>query len=73
VQVVVEEAADRLPPLALRVVPYRADRRVAADQVVEAVLAARRAGQQMVVEQGDQSLLGLGERAVAERGPPRAG
>ena len=68
VQVVVEEPADRLPPLALRVVPHRADRRVPADQVVEAVLAARRPRQQVVVEQGDQRLLGLGERAVAERG-----
>jgi hypothetical protein len=35
---------------------------------VEAVLAARRPRQQVVVEQGDQRLLGLGERAAAERG-----
>ncbi len=66
VQVVVKEPGDGLPLLRLGVITRGAHGRVSADEVVETELAGWGPGQQVMIEQGGEGLLGLGEGAAAQ-------
>ncbi len=67
-QVVVEEPAHGLPLLGPGVVFRGARGRIAVDEVVEAELLAGDLGQQVMIQQGDECLLRLGEGTAGQRG-----
>ena len=69
VQVVVKKPAHGLPPAR----GHRAWRggRIAADEVVEAELTGGGLGQQVIIEQGDERLLRLGQGTAAQGGRGR--
>ena len=73
VQVVVEQPADGLPLRGLGIVARGAHGRVAADEVVEPELAVRGRGQQVMIQQGGEGLLRLGEGGSRPARPRPAG
>ena len=67
VQVVVEEPAYGLPLPGPGAIFRGARGRIAVDEVMEAELSAGDLGQQVIIQQGDERLLRLGEGTTTER------